>query len=261
MKYSHQLFAILFLVALPFSSWSAVEKVSISGYYQKKNLFIQNQLGTDGFGYAIRNIYINGDLYHIDHNTRAIEIDFENMGIKKGMPIEVLVDYDGATPRFLNPQSILPESVCDFQEVKTKDNNIMFSTTGESGSLNFYIEHYRWNKWISVGEVKGEGSPSLNHYSFKVKPNSGENIYRVAQLKHNGTKNISPIITIDGPQEPVTFTKNGNEISFSRPTFFEVHDVYGNLLKKGFDQKITINAKDGIAIYLSYDNSTELVKK
>lgn len=261
MKYFIYSSILSFFILTTSNALADEEKLSLSGFYQQKNLFVQNQIGQDGFGYAIRNIYINGNVYHADHNSRAIEIDFNALGIRKGEPVEVLIAYEGKKPRILNPQSILPESTCSYKSVTTRNDFIQFSTLNENGALNFYIQHFRWNKWINVGEVMGDGTPNENQYRFLVNPNSGENLYRIVQIKHSGSYNISPIVSLQGPTDEVTFDKEGKTISFSRPTYFEVHDIFGNLLQKGYSEKIQLKEHKGIGFYLSFDNSTELIKK
>lgn len=49
---------------------------------------------------------------------------------------------------------------------------------------------------------------------------------------------------------------------FTSETLFEVYDSYGNIVKKGFGEKVDVsNLKKGI-YYLNYDNKTDtFVKK
>lgn len=242
------------------SAFTSEEKLSMSGFYQNKNLFIQNRMDQDGFGYSIRSIRINGNIYHGVNNKKAIEIDFNSLDINDGDAVEVLISYEGPSPKILNPHSILPKSTCIYKNVTHNGSTIQFSTLEENGSLSFHIQHYRWNKWIDVGQVRGEGESEENTYEYKVVPNSGENLYRVVQHRQGGDYNISPFVTIQGPDKNVEYERNGDIIKFTRKTYFEVHDVYGNLLKKGFGDRIALNIKDDIALYLSYDNATDLVK-
>ncbi len=44
-----------------------------------------------------------------------------------------------------------------------------WSTTKETGILDYDVEQYKWNNWVSVGQVRGKGGESLNKYFSKFR--------------------------------------------------------------------------------------------
>ena len=65
-----------------------------------------------------------------------------------------------------------------------KEGTLKWSTKSETGKLSFAVEQFRWNKWVKVGEVDGNGSTEDNKYEFKITPHSGENKFRVKQVDY-----------------------------------------------------------------------------
>lgn len=241
------------------------ESIVLQGVYQEQNLYFQNPENEDGFGYSIQLVRVNGQLYPGNINASAFEVDFSKIGLKKGAPIEVLVEYEGdVPPKPLNPFCIQPESTFQLENIEiNKDGLLQFSTSNEQGPLPYIIQHYRWNKWISAGEVQGDGTPDVTEYQFKAILHSGENILRLAQRKQDGTYNISKTVKIDNPVDEIKmdYQKSQNKITFSAPTFYEIHNAYGILLKKGYSDDIDIkNLKQFNFLYISYDNKTESFK-
>ena len=100
---------------------------------------------------------------------------------KVGDPVIVKIKHkDDCKPRVLNPEVLKPKSTFVAKSVSLdKDGTFTWKTTDESGKLTFTVEQYRWNKWVKVGEVEGEGSPTEHTYQFKITPHSGENKVRV----------------------------------------------------------------------------------
>lgn len=254
----------LFMFSITYTPAQA-ESIVLQGVYQEKNLYIQNPESDDGFGFSTQEVRINGDLYAGNINSSAFEVDFNSVGLKKGTPVEILIKYNGdVAPKPLNPFCILPESTYQLESIELEeDGMLVFKTKNESGSLPYLIQHYRWNKWIAAGEIQGDGAPDLSEYKFKSILHSGENLIRVAQRNQDGTLNISKSASVNNPQEKVEmeYKEKENKIKFTRKTFYEIHNAYGILLKKGFGDEIDIkNLKSLNFLYLSYDNSTKSFK-
>ncbi|HET6227002.1 MAG TPA: hypothetical protein VFF27_12025, partial [Bacteroidia bacterium] len=55
--------------------------------------------------------------------------------------------------------------------------------------------------------------------------------------------------------------KDGQAISFSEETLFEVYDAYGNITKRGFSNTIDISNLPKGNYYLCYDNEVTDFKK
>lgn len=258
------LLIFLFFFSITYTPAQA-ESIVLQGVYQEKNLYIQNPESDDGFGFSAREVRINGDLYSGNINSSAFEIDFSNVGIDKGTPVEVLIEYEGdVAPKPLNPFCIQPESTYQLEEIKLNQEGLLtFKTKNEKGSLPYIIQQYRWNKWMYVGELEGDGKPDLTEHQFKTILHSGENIVRVVQRKQDGSFNISQSVSVDNPEEKVemSYKEKQNKIVFSRSTFYEIHNAYGILLKKGYGKELDIkNFKSINFLYLSFDNTTKSFK-
>ncbi|MBI1836989.1 MAG: hypothetical protein HYR91_06960 [Flavobacteriia bacterium] len=258
----------IFLISLIFSLTGAVAfgSLSIEGSYQRKNLYVQNPMDNDGFGYCATKVTVNGDILPGGTSMGAFEIDFSIFNIEIGEPVFIVIEHnEGCKPKILNPEVLLPRSTFKISSIEVNQSGLLiWKTTEEHGKLPFIIEQFRWNKWVVVGEVHGKGTPSLNTYEFQVSPHSGENMIRVIQIDHSGTKKTSSNVKFVSTLPAVTKSpvKVKNEINFSsngKPveTRYEIHDAYGSIVKKGVGTSVNCeNLVNGL-YYISYDNITE----
>lgn len=247
-----------------FTSWST--SLSIEGTYQGKNLYIQNPMDDDGFGYCATKVTVNGDIMPGGTNMGAFEIDFANFNIAIGDPVFIVIEHnDGCKPKILNPEVLLPRSTFVTTGINiTNSGKLTWTTTGESGKLPYIIEQYRWNKWVTVGEVQGKGTSGSNSYEFLVTPHSGENTIRVVQIDHSGSKRTSkevkftssvPAVTKSPVKvkESISFTANGQPVE----TRYEIYDAYGNIVKKGVGSSVNCSNLLSGAYYINFDNVNE----
>jgi hypothetical protein len=150
---------------------------------------------------------------------------------------------------------------------------ISFTTSGESGSLPFIIEQFRWNKWVKVGEVKGKGTNGNNAYTFKAKPHSGKNKFRIKQVDFSRrprysreirlTKSATQVVVISNSDKQkvnaalLFATEDGAEAA----TMYEIFNEFGNLVKKGFGKKVDLTGLDKGAYFVNYDAKSEQFRK
>jgi len=240
--------------------------IILEGNYQGKNIYVQNPFASSGVGFCTYEVRVNGDITTDEINSSAFEIDFTSFQLQIGDPVEVAIKHkDDCRPKVLNPEVLKPKSTFDIVSMKVEKNGVLqWSTRGESGKLPFYIEQFRWNKWIRIGEVNGKGTAGQNDYSFQVIPHSGDNQFRVKQIDYTGKPRYSKPVKYRSEIEEITFSpvKVSTELSFTSETLFEIYDSFGNIVKKGFANKVDAsNLKKGI-YYLNYDNKTDkFVKK
>lgn len=240
--------------------------LSIEGTYQGKNLYVQNPMDDEGFGYCATKVTVNGDIMPGGTNMGAFEIDFSNFNIAIGEPVFIVIEHhDGCKPKILNPEVLLPRSTFKVVNINvTPSGKLTWQTTEEQGKLPYVIEQYRWNKWVTVGEVQGKGTPGTNSYEFQVTPHSGENTVRVVQVDHSGTKRTSKEVKFTSTIPPVMkspakvkdiiyFTANGQAVE----TRYEIYDAYGNIVKKGVGSSVNCeNLLRGV-YYINFDNLNE----
>lgn len=255
----------LTLLALAFYSFA---DLSIEGSYQGKNLYVQNPTSDDGFGFCVTKVTVNNDVMPGNISRSAFEIDFTLFNIEVGDDVFIVIEHeDGCSPKILNPEVLLPRSTFEVTSMSvSEDGTVKWTTTDEQGQLPFVIEQFRWNKWVSAGEVGGTGEAGPNSYEFKIVPHSGENKVRIVQKDYSGKKRKSPEKSFKSSVDEVVMApkKVKSEIKFTKAsnkepaeTKYEIYDAYGNIVKKGYASTINCkNLRKG-AYYINFDNQNE----
>ncbi|UKN00436.1 T9SS type A sorting domain-containing protein [Paracrocinitomix mangrovi] len=248
-------------------SFNGLSNTSIEGHYQGKNLYVQSPESEDGFGFCVTKVTVNGEVSTHSPQASAFQIDLTEFNIKLGDEVVVLFEHeDGCKPKLLNPEVLLPKSTFVLEEIScTSDGTLSWETTGESGELPYYIEQYKWNKWVVVGEINGSGNSTLSEYVFKLLPHSGKNMVRLSQIDNTGKKHVSKSVTFEADiPEPALVYEDGNEIYFKNDglateTKYEIYDAYGNIVKKGKNSVIDCsNLKKGV-YHVNFDNKHEKI--
>jgi hypothetical protein len=257
---------IFILIGIIGFCFSANATLSIEGVYQGKNLYVQNPMDADGFGYCATKVTVNGDVLPGGTSLAAFGIDFAQFNIRIGEKVFIVIEHnDGCKPKILNPEVLLPKSTYKIMSINvTPEGSLSWSTTLEDGELPFVIEQYRWNKWVAIGEVDGIGTTGTNNYNFQISPHSGENIVRVAQFDHTGKGRYSTQAKFRSKVAPVTkkpaIVKDKIEFFVeNKPveTRYEIYDAYGNIVKKGVGSLVNCtNLVKGV-YYINYDNVNE----
>lgn len=231
----------------------------LEGNYQGKNLFIQNPYSEAGVGFCVYEVTVNDQIATDEINSSAFEVDMANFGLKIGDKVVVKIKHkDGCTPLVLNPEVLRPKSTFDIvkQDIGS-DGVYKWTTNNETGELPFTVEQKRWNKWVKVGEVPGVGTPGEHTYEFKVTPHSGENTFRVKQVDLSKRARLSQTVTYTDPSvQPITWSpaKPKDEIMFSGNTLYEVYDQFGNIVKRGYANRLDVSTLKKDLYYLNYDN-------
>jgi len=242
------------------------KQLSVEGSFQGKNLFVRNPPQSDGFGYCVSKVLVNGEILPASIQNSYFEIDFSLFEIKKGDKVFVVLSYaDGCEPQFINAEVLLPKSTFECVKMEAnKSGQINWQTKSENGSLDFIIEQYRWGRWVEVGQVKGNGMNQVNNYTFQLSPHSGVNKVRVSQKDNTGEKRSSDVVSFQSEISKVKmapakvtdylyFKANGKSVK----TKFEVYDAFGNLLKLGYNEMIDCqNLVNGV-YFVNFDNTTE----
>lgn len=237
----------------------ADQTMVISGVYQGTDLYVQNPFSGQGVSFCVFEVRVNGDVTSDEVNSSAFAIDFEVLGLSVGDEVEVVINHkDGCAPRVLNPEALNPRSTFEIVSIQIDEQMVLaWSTTNEAGVLPYFVEQFRWNKWVKAGEVSGEGTPGEHDYQFKITPHSGLNKVRVRQADYRGESRTSEPIEFVGFVQPVTFEpdKPKDVITFSSATSYEVFDRFGRLVKKGYDRKVDVANLEKGEYYLNYDSS------
>ena len=239
--------------------------IVIEGRYQKKNIFVVNANAADGVGFCIYQITVNSLVTSDDVNTQAFEIDLSLYKFKVGDPVTVIIKHkDGCVPRVLNPGALEPSPSFECQRIEcSRSGNLTWETIHEEGKIPFTIQQYKWNKWVSVGEVMGNGTPAKNSYNFQVQLTSGSNRFRVVQKSFDGDLRKSQNCDIQSDVEPVAmrYDKKSRKISFTAETNFELYNSFGQIVKRGRGIEVECLSLPKGDYFISYDCKTDKITR
>ncbi len=239
--------------------------IVLEGNYMGKNIFVKNPFGGAGVGFCVFEVTVNGKLSPDEVNQSAFEIDFGNHDLKLGDKVIINIKHkDDCSPQVLNPEVLRPKSTFKTEKIAFNSEGVLeWTTSNETGKLNYIVEQYRWNKWVKVGEVMGDGKPGTHNYSFKIEPHSGENRARVKQVDVSGKPRYStpatytsnaPSIKLDGEKFKDVINFSGGE------TLYELYDRYGTIVKKGYGSSVKVDNLEKGTYYVSYDNETKTIQ-
>lgn len=239
------------------------EELVVKGTYQGENIYIRNPFAPSGVGFCAYEVTVNGMITTDEINSSAFEVDLSVYGFVIGDDVTVTIKYkDDCVPMVLNASALKVKQPAKFESIAVKNGILTFSTTGETGSIPFIIEQYRWNKWVKVGEVRGKGKNKPNDYEVKVRTHSGPNKFRVRQTDNKKISVYSKEAVTLITDPAVTFKVSDSQITFSAETMYEIYDQYGGIVFKGYGSNINISSLTKGRYYLNYDNSqTEFTKK
>ncbi|MBO7477682.1 MAG: hypothetical protein J6U04_07110 [Salinivirgaceae bacterium] len=252
------------LLLLPWTVGFA-EEIVLTGIYQCKNLYVMNPFAADGNGFCITGITVNGMATSDEINASAFEIDLSKHNLTKGDNVNVVIKHkSGCTPKVINPEVLNAQSTFTVTTIKIdKNNKLAFTTNNESGSLPFIVEQFRWNKWIKVTTIEGDGTPGAHTYTTDVNLHSGYNRFRVKQIDYTRKPRYGKELKHRSMQAEVTFSyvKPFTEIKFSAETMYEIYSNTGAILDKGIGTKVDVAKLPAGDYFLNYDTKTEVFKK
>lgn len=262
MKKTVFLFAALFTLV----NLSANDALIVEGKYQSKNIYVQNSFSDNGVGFCVYEVYVNSVRTSDEVGSSAFEIDLRPYNLQPGDPVSIQIFHkDGCMPKVLNPEALKPRPTFATKKIEiTNTGMITWTTSGESGSLPFVIEQFRWNKWIYVGEVQGAGKPGDNTYTFQITPHSGENKFRVKQVGFGKEVKYTPEVKFTpSDKSPLTFTqsKDTKTVTLSGESLYEMYDGFGNVVLKGYGSKIDLEKFEKGEYYLCFDNKVVPINK
>ena len=252
--------AFIFASLFSFSS----EVLVLEGKYQSKNIYVSNSLLNDGVGFCTIAVRINGDVTTDAINSTAFEIDLSAHGLKSGDDITIAIEHEkGCAPKVLNPGVIMPAPTFTTKDLTiTEEGLLEWTTEGETGSLPYEVEQFKWNKWIKVGEVQGEGTAGEHKYSFQANLPSGQVKLRVVQKNLSGAVKRSKAVevTSNKSKPEFKFEKRDRKVIFTEKTSFEVFDMYGQIRKRGFATEIDFSNLENGDYYVNFDNSMQKIR-
>jgi hypothetical protein len=240
-----------------FSSSVWAEVVIISGIYQGKDLYVKNPMTADGSGYCVFEVLVNGQVTADQLNSASFAVDLAIWKLNNGDPLEIVLRCkENCEVKILNPEVIYPTSTFEITSlVVSPTGGMEWTTEKETSSLVFVIEHFRWNKWIKVGEVKGQGKTESCRYNFPINLHSGLNTIRIYQIDYKGQHSSEEYkIESTSPEVKIKSTKISGSIDFSNITDYEVVSEFGTLVTSGRGPSIDASKYPKGKYYVNYDN-------
>jgi hypothetical protein len=242
----------------------------VKGIFQGMDLYVQNPMLDDGEGvlFCVTDIKINDVEYDDVINSSAFRIALSDLNIELGAQVLItLIHSSECRPRIINPEILKPLSTYQLIEMDLGyENMLSFTTNGESSKLPFYVQQYRWGRWVNVASVEGKGGPGKQNYSVKVYPHHGENKFRIYQNDHLHRTITSDEKTYEIAKDSVVvetkISKIKTQIKFSDITYYIIQNEYGEAISKGYDEQVDVADLPKGKYYLRYDNSwLEFTKK
>jgi len=250
----------LIIVCLTWSFQGQAASIVIDGYYQGKDLYVKNPVGPKGVGFSVYEVQVNGEITADEINSSAFIVDLHSLDLDIGDKITVSIIYhDDSNPKVLNPEAVLPQSTYEVVSMDlTQQGLLTWTTNNEIGELPYKVQQFKWNKWITAGEVDGMGRNKGNSYHFQADLHSGRNTFRIAQLTSQGKLRTSEsvylssnkVLTLNTELEHVL-----SDIRFSDKTNYEIFDAYGRIVKRGYDSVIDVKKLSKGQYYLNFDKN------
>lgn len=240
--------------------------IVLEGQYQLRNIYVLNGKSESGVGFCTFEVTVNGQISSDEINSEAFEIDLSIYGFDMGDEVVVKIKHKpDCEPRVINSGALQPLPTFEVKNISIGEDEILhWTTTNEQGALPFVIQQKKWNKWVKVGEVEGKGTSNENKYEFKVPTVSGRNEFRVMQNRFDAENRVSESVSLISNKPAVTYDydKKMQRIEFSNETSFEVYNVYGQIVKRGFGEAVDVSNLSKNTYYLTYDGSSdEFVKR
>ncbi|MGQ1785820.1 MULTISPECIES: hypothetical protein [unclassified Saccharicrinis] len=251
------------LFTLVFSSAKS-EEIVLSGTFQGDNLFVKNPFAPSGVGFCVYEVTVNGLTSTDEINSSAFEVDLSVYGFKQGQPLTVGIKFkEGCQPIVLNPEVLNARATFEVTKLAVDGDKVKWSAVKEAGSIPFVVEQFRWNKWIEVGKVNGNGAAEESSYEAKVRFHSGENKFRIKQTDYRGKPKYSKEVTYNSNKPEVSFSPNkvDDVLHFSAPTLYEIYDEYGGIIFKGYGQTVKVSGLKKGKYYLNMDNKLAMFSK
>ncbi|MFT5749801.1 MAG: hypothetical protein ACI93S_001070 [Ancylomarina sp.] len=259
-------FRLIFVFFLFISTLASSQELNIKGVFTGANVYVVNPFVDSEDRFTIDSISINDKEYTEDLESSAFEIDLAHMGFKLGEDLRFCIHYkDSIKPSILNIEALKALSSFKMKDAYVDEDQFFnWKCSNEVGSLPFNIQQYRWNKWVTVGQLRGIGTSGLNHYRIKVPVHSGDNMFRIHQVDYTKKDNYSDTIRYTSELKPVQLVnkKVKTELKFSSPTQFQIFDLFGNLIYDGYGGEVRFDDLIPGKYYVNFDNTIgEFIKE
>lgn len=255
----------LLICFISFTLSAFSKELKVEGHYYGYNIYVLNpSVSADSF--SVKEVYVNGKKTKDEIESNGFEIDLEALNLSDEQSVIIKIVYSKkATPLVINPEDLLPPDKFHFTTVRVKKEQLQFRIRGNTGSSNFVVEQFRWNRWLEYYEIDVNDTLRANQYSLPIIPHFGYNEFRVKKTNKYGELIVSKKIKYYNKSAAVTILKKrispNEELTFSAETDYEIYDEKGNLLLKGTDRYVDISSLSRGNYFVNFDNSSEVITK
>lgn len=247
--------ALILLSTFAFAS----EVLIFTGVYQGKDVYVKNPFSSDGVGFCIFEVRVNGEITSDEINSSAFAIDLSLFNLEVGQPVEIVIrTKENCAPKIVNPEAIAPQSTFELVNLEASPRGqLKITTKNEQNAMLFTVEQFKWNKWVRVAEFDGGGGVKANTYLIDVPLHSGTNVFRVVQ-KGQGKARQSEKVEVPGRSGDVALltTRFSNQLEFSDATAYEVFNAFGQLVDRGNAKVVDARAWKPGTFYVNFDRVT-----
>lgn len=235
----------IILATLFISLFSVVNAgvITIEGYYQGKNLFVQNPFNDNEF--CVVSVFVNNSKVISYPKVSAFEVDLSSLAINTPITIKIL-HRNNCKPKVLNKQVVMSKSRFAFTSMNVDKDAVNWSSKGEKLGGVFFLQRLSINNsWDTVEEIECKGNLSASYYSWDAQHVAGVNQYRIKFVEEDGLIFYTKTVEIKNIREPITFypRRVSDIITFvsKSPVVYAIYDKNGKKVKYG--KGVTVNCE------------------
>jgi hypothetical protein len=261
---------ILFIAADFFQTVNAgnikqQDELVIHGNYTGNNIVILNPMKNNEF--SVKDVFINNLRFDDEIRSRAFEIDLEKHNLSEGDTIVLKIIYspEAGIPSIYNPEVIKKKNYFRFVNATCdkKTQQIIWSVESNALTESFEVEHYRWDKWMTIKLVQPDEMKTESTFSTSFDPHSGRNLFRVKYIDSEGNVFYSGDIKYTSKIKEVILSsdKVKDSIELSDKTMYQLFNQNGVLIMDGWGNSINIDFLEKGKYFLNFDNKTVVITK
>lgn len=122
------------------------------------------------------------------------------------------------------------------------DGRLTWTSVNEPKKVKYQIEHFVWQKWTIVGEIKGEGKDT-NYYECKIEPFMFLNKVRIKVVAKGEEEWVTPVMKfyseITQTSVPRWFVKD--ELLLPAQVNYAIFDSLNHKLIEGEGKKVDVS--------------------
>ncbi len=230
------LFLILICIGF-YSTYGGI--LQFTGYYNGKNVFIENELNQKNNEYCITNVYVNSKHILNHPNSSITEVNLSSFKLGDTLVFRIY-HKEGCIPKVVNKHDIEAKTNhFAFNDITINEQTIHWKTKGEELMGKFSLEQLINGQWKIIQTLKATGTKSINSYNVANHTLSGDNKYRIKYKASGGLLVTSNDFYYHSTKTPVVFYPKRvvDFITFEstnhREVDFAVLDETGNPLFEG----------------------------